>query len=117
MAQSSKRMRFEPPITTLLDLDDDVLRETFEKLDDYDLLTVANVCSNFRRNAQDVFSLRYQRKSFELIFWDFNVMNTFRYLLAIGSVLTSLDVSIGRTTFNSKQIMKVVVQYCGEKMV
>lgn len=47
---------------TILNLNDHVLREIFEKLDDSGLINVANVCSNFRWNAQYVFSLRYAQK-------------------------------------------------------
>lgn len=43
---------------TILNLNDDVLRETFRNLNALELGAIADTCSAFKRNAQAEFSLR-----------------------------------------------------------
>lgn len=50
--------------TTIDDLNDDVLRETFEYLDDEGLYAVADVCSSFKRNAQAEFAKRFKSREY-----------------------------------------------------
>lgn len=52
--------------TTIYDLNDYVIRETFKNLNDLQLCAVADVCTNFKQNAQAVFSTRYKAKQFIL---------------------------------------------------
>lgn len=54
--------------TTILDLNDDVLRETFQYVGDLDLSDVANVCPAFKRNALAEFSQRYKLKCFGVFY-------------------------------------------------
>lgn len=64
----SAKFSFEPvqrqKKTTIYDLNDYVLRHIFDYLDETDLCSVADVCSNFKQNAQAVFHTRFMWRSF-----------------------------------------------------
>lgn len=61
------------PATTIDALNDHVLREVFTYSDDQDLFALADVCTIFKRNAQEVFSSRNRRR-----------LGPFPYLLQYG---------------------------------
>lgn len=61
---SRKRSCINPMPTTIRDLNDHVLRETFSHLDDLDLHAVSDVCSQFERNALAEISSRFKQKRF-----------------------------------------------------
>lgn len=65
MANQPKRM-YDRSTTSIHELNDDVLRETFQHLSDDDLCVVAEVCSTFKRNAQAEFSSRYRNARFNV---------------------------------------------------
>lgn len=115
--------------TTILDVNDDCLREIFEKLNDSDLITVANVCSNFRWNAQHVFSLRYAQKYFcfcidEAEFLTQRPHPTQLHLLYstlrnFGPLINSLQIELNfgyPDSGISQKIMKLIVQHCSETL-
>lgn len=66
MANRSERICVERSTTTIHELNDHVLCETFQHLDDRELCAVADVCSMFKRNVQAEFSWRYRNKRFHI---------------------------------------------------
>lgn len=62
---SSPTMTARKP-TTILDLNDDILRGIFQFLDVLDLCVVADVCSAFKRNAQAEYSQQHKDERFEI---------------------------------------------------
>lgn len=96
--------------TSFIDLDDYVLRETFQNLDDVDLNTIANVCTWFKQNAQAVFSSRYQHKLFVLY------RRYPHFLRNFGPMITSLRFyAIGDSEL-LPEAMEEVVRYCGRTL-
>lgn len=61
MPQEKKRIPIRAPQTTMYDLNDDVLRETFAHLKVKELNVMADVCSTFRRVAQQEFASRHRK--------------------------------------------------------
>lgn len=98
--------------TTIQDLNDDVLRETFRR----GLCTVADVCSTFKRNAVAEFSTRNKDEYIGLSFGGNGLSKqSLPMLRDFGSVIRFL-----RVFFNGKvhsaQIVEFIVQYCGKTL-
>lgn len=66
MAHPAKRQCIRSA-TTIQDLNDHVLRETFQNLSDLQLSVMADVCSDFKRNAAAEFAHRYKKRGFNVI--------------------------------------------------
>lgn len=52
-----KRKRVEPPAISMINLNDDVLREIFKRLNPEDLLVIGRVCSKFRGIVEDGYKI------------------------------------------------------------
>lgn len=122
----------QPSTTTILDLNDHVLRETFQNLSTLELAVIANVCSVFKRNAMAEFSHRYKDKSFDVEIYieaskDFTVSdreNAIRLpiwqsssiLRNFGTLISSLRmVSTCNNSDNhwlSQYLMENIIKYC-----
>lgn len=109
--------------TIILDLNDHVLRETFEYLNDFELCTVADVFSTFRRNAQAVFSLRYKQKRLTITVWYyFNMLSTYLrpayfILRNFGPFINSLNLQLfGADAHQSRSFFEIFVQFCGKTL-
>lgn len=114
--------------TTILDLNDDVLREIFQFFGVLDLCVVADVCSAFKRNAQAEYSQQYKGKRFEIQVQDKRIrINHLRQnwsLRQLCSVLRNFgaftssylifEVSTHHT--NMREVMQLINQYSGETL-
>lgn len=91
------------PATSLQDLNDDVLRETFKYLGVYDLGVIADVCSSFKRIAQEEYGRRKEtnlrRPPLKPIF---HVIRNFEHSLL--SIVIDETVSANRETKITKNI-------------
>lgn len=116
MPNSSKPI--EPVTTTILNLNDHVLRETFKHLKVAELGVIADVCANLRMNARAAFPkrkyLRIWRDHREL---PIQLQQMHCTLRNFGSMVTLLDVTIWpQHCKQSLQIMGTIYQYCGETL-
>lgn len=107
-----------PRTTGILDLNDDVLCETFRHLNALDLTVVADVCSAFKRNALAEFSKRYKFKCVP-VGYHANWMRDSIYVWKIdhllrnfGSLIRSLDIFC-TGWFEQRKIMENIVRYFG----
>lgn len=116
--------------TTTLDLNDDVLRETFRHLNASDLCAVADVCSAFKRNAQAEFSLRFTGLHFnaQVLIKDYDTDGDYKFNTAtlqirqlapmlrnFGSSLNAIHICSPHVRW-SHQITKLVAKYSGESL-
>lgn len=115
--------------TTIYDLNDYVLRQIFGYLDETDLCSVAEVCSNFKQNAKAVFHTRFMWRSLII---SINVTENsgtdhlngirairLRQLPALmrnfGSLLYSLTIDLDESVQKySLKIMELIIRYAGE---
>lgn len=119
--------------TTIQDLNDHVLGETFKYLRLSDLCSAADVCYNFKRNAQAEFSMRYSqykvvnlsigwRKS-EIKYWRMeesaliNISQSSSIFRNFGASMEFLKIKLepSKQQFSSK-VIEPVIQYCGETL-
>lgn len=108
--------------TTILHLDDHLVRKIFSHLNEFQLCTVGDVCSDFRRNARAVFSTRYLNRRFDIVTipWKFYRMRLKRLpstLRIFGSLIHSIDVYSDQSFgLLSRQVWQMIGQYCGESL-
>lgn len=103
--------------TTILDLNDDCMREVFEYLDQSNLCAVADVCARFRQNAVQV--IRSKFKHLELN--QYSPMRDYAKLRNFGAFVSSVHV-IGcgerkPKTKNLKSIFEYMSLYCTGKSI
>lgn len=115
MANHLKRMCVQSA-TSIVELNGDVLRETFQHLSDGDLCAVADVCSTFKRNAQAEFSSHYRNGLFRA-----TPQRLGAELRNFGSCLRSpqieLSASYRRMLHRSKMPLELIFKYCGEALI
>lgn len=109
--------------TKIHDLNDDVLREVFKNINDFEMSAVADVCTTFGRTAEALFSSRFQQNSFSIYIpftrkgesFDFRPLHSL--LRRFGKSMQSLDISLNnRNPVYCLRVMKMVDRYCGEKL-
>lgn len=114
-SNSTKRMPIRSN-TTIQDLNDKVLRETFRHLDSRGLCTVADVCSTFKKNAVAEFSARQDR---EYVYLKFGAKSNSKQSLSMlrnfGSVIRCLRIYLDRKV-HSARITTFITQHCGESL-
>lgn len=119
MAHPPKRMCIAstPSVTTINDLNDHVLREIFEYLTNLELCDIADVCSNFKRNAQAEFALRNKTSQIVVANENHVIENVFPLQCTpalfrnFGSSISSLEIDINGGVEKSEQVMEVMIQY------
>lgn len=117
------------PTTTYIDLNDDVLRVIFQNLNARDLCSVAELCSAFKRIAQEEFALRFKDLNFtfhvpsdaignyNLTMKKLHVRQLAPALRNFGSSLIEISININSAlSHQSQQIMEMVIKYCGEPL-
>lgn len=103
--------------TTITDLNNDVLRDTFKCLSNSELNTVANVCYIFRWNAQAVFSKRYAHTSYRFHIDESQFCQLHSTLRNFGRLINSMVISFDiRIAEDLQKVVEVIVQYCGETL-
>lgn len=144
MEQSSEKIWSRvPPQTTMNELNDDVLRETFGHLNVDDLVIMADVCSTFRRVAQKEFSSRQKRVSLcsdvmvtanleedkrigRIVKAKCNVKRGTLYvarphwisvLRNFGNAITYLDNFVNIENHPQRPPLKAIVEYCSESLL
>lgn len=112
--------------TTINDLNDDVLREVFAQLDDFDLLAVANVNTTFRRNAQEVISTRYKHKRINIWirgdkiykmadeFYSTHRSGLPSVFRNFGTFIKNLTIDLHRRSW--QELSDLINRYCGESL-
>lgn len=131
MPKTEEKLSFLPKrecstsTTTILDLNDDILRETFTHLGTFQLGAIADVCSTFKRIAQAEISSR--QKTTLLQFYisvddeqdELGAEQTpLRQLPSLlrnfGPLLTDIEINlVSMVVCYSQQIMELIVRYCG----
>lgn len=122
MASAPKRMCIRSP-TTILDLNDYVLRKVFSHLNDFNLCSVANVCSSFKRNAHKIFLLRHTEKRYDIVIIPWrnyrkrlqrlpSILQTFGFL--IKSLVIYTDTSFCDLTYC---VLESVGRYCNQTLI
>lgn len=121
MPQPAERRGIRPT-TTRAHLNDNVLRESFHKMNLFELCTVVDICYKHRRNAPGDFSLRL--KDMDLVVYDgngrkntFNIRHLSNILREFGPSINSIDVSL-RSMYrnNSARVLRVMTKCCGESL-
>lgn len=119
MAHTSNRQPIGPSSgTTIYDLNDDVLRETFQYLKDIELGAVAEICSSFLRAAQAEFSHRYKSKRFTFTLQNAASLRPdyFQWfqsaLRNFGPVFGSIGIGNNRCD-HAQEIMELLEEHCG----
>lgn len=108
--------------TTILELNDDVLSETFKHLNDRNLCVVADVCSTFKRNAQAEFASRYKKKYFILrvsvpAWGPIDFPPSLIAIRNFGRQINNLRIILHKPIANRSQtLMELVIERCGETL-
>lgn len=97
--------------TTVLDLNDDCLRETFAILDLNVLSTVADVCTRFREIAVETARSKFNHL---ILYWrSIPSDNYYSKLRNFGAHLKSIEVDARKFGINyQKRLMKLLSLYC-----
>lgn len=101
----------------MCDLNEYVLRETFNHLNLRDMSDMADVCSTYRRVAQDVYKLRHQTAHFQELGEFDDARKTvfigkqywFSFLRKFGNVTPSLSILGGR---NQLSLLEAIAMHC-----
>lgn len=122
MADNSPKRMCTRSTTTIYELVDDVLCETFKHLNDDDLCSVADVCSAFRRNALTQIPLRYAHEyiGFRLTFRakKFDFRRLMCALRNFGPQIKFLRIILHGATPNcSQKLLEIIIQYCGDTLL
>lgn len=120
IAESAPATRFcteeiaSPIATTIVDLNDDCLREICDYLNLTELCIFADVCSRFKQNAQAKFrSLKTKDVSKE-VWIDMPDIAKYRMLRNFGASITSLiAVALKR---NNEYLVLMIIRHCGEAL-
>lgn len=107
--------------TTIQELNDDVLRDTFQYLDDQSLEAIARVCPAFRWNAQAEYSTRrkHQYNAF-YIKWQTERFDLGRMLSALrsfGPAMRFLKITLYNCRELSPAVLESLTQHVGETLI
>lgn len=107
--------------TTIYSLNDHVLREVFKHLNTAELCTVADVNTDFKRNARAEFSHRNKAKCFTYSFerignwkkYAVQLQRLFSILRNFGTVFRSMEIRLHRPLRDpSRNLMKSIGRFC-----
>lgn len=102
------------PELSLLDLNDDCLREICDYLDLTDLCTVADVCERFKQAAQAKFRSLKVKDVKKDVWVDLPDIAKYRLLRNFGPSITSL-VAVALKK-NNEYLVLMIIRYCGEAL-
>lgn len=101
--------------TTILDLNDHVLLETFRNLGAGDVCAIADVCSTFKRNAQAEFMLWNKNLNFSTSAeCNLHIRQLAPALRNFASSTAVIGISLTPAHRNqSPHVLKLIIKYCG----